>query len=58
VSDEKKREKIPIKVPRPKERAPHRPTRVHDEGRTKKPEPPEEDTIEEGLRELDEEAED
>lgn len=50
-----KREKIPVKAPRPKERAPHRPTHVHEEGRTGKPEPAEEQEIEEGIRELEEE---
>lgn len=49
----KKREKIPVKVPPPKERAPHRPTRVHDEGQTKKPKTSEEDAIDEGLRDLE-----
>lgn len=54
----KKREKIPVKVPPPKERAPHRPTHVHDEGHAKKPHLSEEDAIDEGLHELEEESDD
>lgn len=44
-----RRQKISVPTPRPKPRAPHRPTRVHDQGRTRPSRGP---TIEEELQQL------